>query len=567
MGDQNRRFHNSFESQTQKISKSVFVTNFLDTTTARDLWMTCSAYGTVVDVFIPFKRSKARKKFAFVRFIMVTNHDRLVENLCTIWIGRFHLYANLVRFDRPQKPNSTSFKETTPVAHKISFASVLKEDHVVNSDSALVLDESCIIERHLNLSLMGKVKEVSAIPNLPVMITKEGFQNVKFNYLGGLWILFEFESISIKDKFLAHTGVGSWFSTIKQADNSFVNDERIVWVSVEGLPIKAWTPNSFRKIVSCWGELVDWEESEQNSLSCKHLCLKTKMNVIINDTRKIIVQGKVFWIRVKELDAWVPDFEEDNSDDLSSDEEEPKANNNINIDDTSDADRVSESSFVQEMDHVIDSLPVDSTHSKTGEDNLGEDELQSEDPFNIYDLLNKKNKKNNSTCNSGSEEPKFPPGFTPSTTEQELIREDKLQGSTESLGNKAKRRWVNELCHKHKINFVSLQETKAENIDLCSIQELWGNLFFDHVVGSSVGCSGTWTPTSSKLLIISVYAPQELSEKRELWEYLHCIINRWDGETVIMGDFNEVHLERERFGSIVNQQGYTAFNNFISRWV
>ncbi|GKA71345.1 hypothetical protein Tco_0777484, partial [Tanacetum coccineum] len=363
---------------------------------------------------------------------MVTNLDRLVENLCTIWIGRFHLYANLVRFDRPQKPNSTSFKETTPVAHKISFASVLKEDHVVNSDSALVLDESCIIERHLNLSLMGKVKEVSDIPNLPVMITKEGFQNVKFNYLMGLWILFEFESISIKDKFLAHTGVRSWFSTIKQADNSFVNDERIVWVSVEGLPIKAWTPNSFRKIVSCWGELVDWEESEHNSLSCKHLCLKTKMNVIINDTRKIIVQGKVFWIRVKELDAWVPDFEEDNSDDLSSDEEEPKANNNINIDDTSDAYRVSESSFVQEMDHVIDSLPVDSTHSKTREDNLGEDELQSEDHFNIYDLLKKKNKKNNSTCNSGSEEPKFPHGFTLSTTEQELIREDQLQGSSKS---------------------------------------------------------------------------------------------------------------------------------------
>ncbi|GKF83937.1 hypothetical protein Tco_0248835, partial [Tanacetum coccineum] len=66
-------------------------------------------------------------------------------------------------------------------------------------------------------------------------------------------------------------------------------------------------------------------------------------------------------------------------------------------------------------------------HSKTGEDNLGEDELQSEDPFNIYDLLNKKTKKNNSTCNSGSEEPKFPPGFTPSTTEQELIREEGLE--------------------------------------------------------------------------------------------------------------------------------------------
>ncbi|GJV59871.1 RNA-directed DNA polymerase, eukaryota [Tanacetum coccineum] len=160
-----------------------------------------------------------------------------------------------------------------------------------------------------------------------------------------------------------------------------------------------------------------------------------------------------------------------------------------------------------------------------------------------------------------------------------------LSLNIQGLGNKAKRRWINELCHKHKINFVTLQETKAENIDLCSIKELWGNLFFNHVVGSSVGCSGgivcvwdpnmfvkdhvsksdyfvalmgTWIPTSTKLLIISVYAPQELSENRDLWDYLHLIINRWDGETVIMGDFNEVRSKRERF------EGTMVFNNFIS---
>ncbi|GJT01969.1 RNA-directed DNA polymerase, eukaryota [Tanacetum coccineum] len=332
----------------------------------------------------------------------------------------------------------------------------------------------------------------------------------------------------------------------------------------------------------------------------------------------------------------------DNNDDLSSDEEEPKANN---IDETSDVDRVSESSFMQEMDHVIDSVRVDSTRSKTGEGKSGENEPHSEDNFKIYDLLKKNN---NNTCNLGSEEPKYPPGFTPSFNDQEKIGDVNLQGISDSvqslsnkikdrkkkcgmsslhntysgsqkhkvggsildlmdelvnvgqtmgynmegcLGNKAKMRWINELCHKHKINFVTLQETKAENIDLCSIKELWGNLFFDHVVGSSVGCSGgivcvwdpnmfvkdhvsksdyfvalmgTWIPTSTKLLIISVYAHQELSEKRDLWDYLHLIINRWDGETVIMGDFNEVRSERERFGYVFNQQGTMVFNNFIS---
>nr|GEY64933.1 RNA-directed DNA polymerase, eukaryota [Tanacetum cinerariifolium] len=35
----------------------------------------------------------------------VINLDRLIENLNTIWIDRFHLFANPVRFERPKKPN------------------------------------------------------------------------------------------------------------------------------------------------------------------------------------------------------------------------------------------------------------------------------------------------------------------------------------------------------------------------------------------------------------------------------------------------------------------------------
>nr|GFB20859.1 RNA-directed DNA polymerase, eukaryota [Tanacetum cinerariifolium] len=75
---------------------------------------------------------------------------------------------------------------------------------------------------------------------------------------------------------------------------------------------------------------------------------------------------------------------------------------------------------------------------------------------------------------------------------------------------------------------------------------------------------GTWAPTSSKLLIISVYAPQELNERHDLWDYLRTFIDRWEGDIVIMGDFNEVRLEHERFGSTFNRQGAIAFNNFIS---
>ncbi|GKA00293.1 hypothetical protein Tco_0672843, partial [Tanacetum coccineum] len=157
--------------------------------------------------------------------------------------------------------------------------------------------------------------------------------------------------------------------------------------------------------------------------------------------------------------------------------------------------------------HENDFDHKDVTYSKTGE--VG---THSEDPFNIYGLLDgQKNK----ACNSGSEDPKFPPRHQTSMIMKKKD-EETIQDTNE-------------------------RETKAENIDLRTIKDLWGNQMFDHVVGP-VGCSG------------------ELNERRDLWDYLRTLIGRWEGDTVIMGDFNEVRSEHERFGSTFNRQGAIGFN-------
>ncbi|GJX21587.1 RNA-directed DNA polymerase, eukaryota, reverse transcriptase zinc-binding domain protein [Tanacetum coccineum] len=76
---------------------------------------------------------------------------------------------------------------------------------------------------------------------------------------------------------------------------------------------------------------------------------------------------------------------------------------------------------------------------------------------------------------------------------------------------------------------------------------------------------GTWIPSSTKLLVISVYAPQDLTERRMLWDFIHHLIDSWDGECVLLGDFNEVRFEHERRGSLFNSHGANSFNNFITR--
>ncbi|GJY27238.1 RNA-directed DNA polymerase, eukaryota [Tanacetum coccineum] len=152
---------------TRLISKSIFVTNFPDNTTSKDLWEVCKGYGTVVDVFIPDRKSKAGKRFAFVRFIKVDNVDRLVGLVL----------------------------------------------------DAMVLDDECVVERDLDNFVMGEVKDFSSINNLRVLLSNEGFQHVRLAYFGGLWVMIKLTLSNPKMRFMKPVGVASWFIFDEKADS------------------------------------------------------------------------------------------------------------------------------------------------------------------------------------------------------------------------------------------------------------------------------------------------------------------------------------------------------------
>ncbi|GKC51091.1 RNA-directed DNA polymerase, eukaryota [Tanacetum coccineum] len=116
-------------------------------------------------------------------------------------------------------------------------------------------------------------------------------------------------------------------------------------------------------------------------------------------------------------------------------------------------------------------------------------------------------------------------------------------------------------------DLVKVGHTMGYKIDggiLCvwdpSMFEKHNTMIFDYFIT----IRGKWIPNAKSLLIISVYAPQDLSEKKMLWDYLQFTIENWAGEMIIMGDFNEVRTQEERFGSIFNSNGAAIFNHFIS---
>nr|GFA13043.1 RNA-directed DNA polymerase, eukaryota [Tanacetum cinerariifolium] len=131
-----------------------------------------------------------------------------------------------------------------------------------------------------------------------------------------------------------------------------------------------------------------------------------------------------------------------------------------------------------------------------------------------------------------------------------------LSLNVQGLGFKAKKDWIRELISKHKVSFLYIQETKMESVLAMEEQHIISDNF--------VALYGTWIPNKQKLVLILVYAPQSVSSKRMLWSYIASLITSWNGESLVMGDFNEVRCIEERWGSVFNVHGSNAFNSFIS---
>lgn len=321
----------SDEDSLQKVSQNIFITGFPKHFSKRELWNVCSKYGVVSDVFIASKLTKLGKAFGFVRFIQVDEVDRLIANLCTIWIGSFKVHANMARFSRLQGHARENIKSTnaapTPHGNKSfsipvsqqqqnSYASVLrngvhiesssavKHAHEDPSEPAMVLDESCLNSKVFDFAWAGSVKEFQSLPNLSSICIREGFSDVVLKYLGGLWVLFQFKNQEAANSFYNHLGIRSWLSELVPWKDGVMITDRIVWLDVEGIPLFAWSDKTFEKIASRWGELMYVDDSNESNCYSIRLCVKTSLSTIIMESFKVIWKGMQATVRVKEVMGW-----------------------------------------------------------------------------------------------------------------------------------------------------------------------------------------------------------------------------------------------------------------------
>ncbi|GKE66763.1 reverse transcriptase domain, reverse transcriptase zinc-binding domain protein, partial [Tanacetum coccineum] len=218
---------------------------------------------------------------------------REIWNICEVWIGRLRLHANIARFDRKESSRSYQAddkRQEVAVLKPIyrddstpkSFVNVLKDPigNKKDSNSEHVGENSAItLSQEDNygeiLAVVGCFKDFRSIVNSKIICRNEGFQGVETKYLGGLWVMFEFKDKNVRNKFLIHEGILSWFSMLNIWNDKFVVAERLIWLEVEGVPFGAWNNDSFKIICSRWGEVLFVDDTDSTNRFSICLCLKS----------------------------------------------------------------------------------------------------------------------------------------------------------------------------------------------------------------------------------------------------------------------------------------------------
>nr|GEZ70668.1 RNA-directed DNA polymerase, eukaryota, reverse transcriptase zinc-binding domain protein [Tanacetum cinerariifolium] len=446
-----------------KISLSVYVSNFPSHLTVRELWNICSKMGTLVDVYIAKRKNKLGHMFTFCRYIKVTNSNALVDSLSNVWIGKLRLHANVARFDRNTTVKSSYANE------KVVTPKAASSNRIYSFSNA----------------------------NSYAFVAKKPLDNDK---MGPDSVNNERGDVTLHD--------------------DFVVEERLIWLEIEGVPIRAWEHGTFKSIYNKWGDM--------------HFC---------GDSNKCN----------RDLCSWTPNFVWEKSD---SDEENYIGNFN--------QDKEGRTSIRKNLLYVLMYLltvilldySLLSIRQETNESMVSK--------FPPGYSLNVTNFQQDTLPDCNANQPLASESISLGDSHKK-VSFSLLERLKEMIKVRVALGLNMEGCESTLAALIDNngdhKETKLVHVDLWMIQQVWGNSYFDF---ASMSVRGFWIPNNARIMWIAVYAPQDLSCKISLWSALDDLVTKWDGVLVAMRDFNELREAGERFGSSFNERQSNVFNSFIS---
>ncbi|GJU45052.1 RNA-directed DNA polymerase, eukaryota [Tanacetum coccineum] len=335
------------------------------------------------------------------------------------------------------------YKSETQKNQKRSFASFFKP-----SDSNPPIEVETKNKQSLSLGpaemasitdagtiVIGKVRELSLIENIYTVCKKKSFLNVDIKYIGGSWVWLEFDNKNVCNKFKQHDDMQYYFTTLNPLNKHFVVDDEVIWISIEGLPLCAWSVAAFKTIAAKWGEVVFVDNDGEGPLCNGRVRIKIKNGRRVDEEMMGTIDGIHYPVWVKELGQWEPKIHnplEDCKGDFAS---------------TSD-DESNESPSEAGKESEVDLTDVEEDH-----DQLKQDDMQT--------LRKSEN------VNVQSNDNKDFPVSSFSATSTSSIGGKKVDYNANSLiedmsrfiniGDKVKRRHISKICSERKVKIWAIE--------------------------------------------------------------------------------------------------------------
>ncbi|KAH7835357.1 hypothetical protein Vadar_025426 [Vaccinium darrowii] len=222
---------------------TIYVDNLSDDMDTEWLGQIFSKYGRVVDVFIPFKRSKNfRSKFGFVRFNTVVEAEKAIADLDGISIRDKKMLVKMATFKVIQNQGDEHFRypstmkkpDTRKVdANAINLKGVYSEkeagksyaDAVVGRSSApRRISVNAIGNEWLTRSVVAKLCSLSAMESIREALHCKGVPQFDVRDMGGLWVVLTFPSaeqmLSVFDGELSW--LNNWIFEVKVVEEQVV---------------------------------------------------------------------------------------------------------------------------------------------------------------------------------------------------------------------------------------------------------------------------------------------------------------------------------------------------------
>lgn len=165
----------------------------------------------------------------------------------------------------------------------------------------------------LDRCAVGELRNTDVLNDLNHSLKEEGFSCCA-KYVGGFRYLLECDSKVDLLQMLTEgkEKLDSWFSWLRPWEIAMEMSRpgRLVWISIEGIPLHAWTESTFQRIAKEFGEIMEVEELtlQRVQTHLARVCISTSSYSSIDKVVSITMKDEVFTVRVLEDMAEIIDF-------------------------------------------------------------------------------------------------------------------------------------------------------------------------------------------------------------------------------------------------------------------